>query len=190
MEVHRLNLIAIDHRMRFTVSITAIPILGFPLAYLLYFVKDRAWVLIASVLFLFMGGLLRLPLRSEGNSDYSVAAAMVSMGGLIQICWMAVILFTPLPQLTRRLGFVVLGVLTLLALSEISKLNLHRYLQAPKVSENSLPRAAQISLCGIRCLLDRVEFRTKLGQRRDVRNNCGIRSLEGTAIEHYSTWSS
>jgi hypothetical protein len=45
---------------------------------------------------------------------------------------MAVILFSPLQQLTRRLGYVVLGVVTLIGLSEISKLNLHQYLQPPK----------------------------------------------------------
>ena len=57
---------------------------------------------------------------------------------LVQICWMAVILFSPLQRLTRRLSFVVLGVLTLVGLSEISKLNLHQYLQPPKVSDNSV----------------------------------------------------
>jgi hypothetical protein len=55
---------------------------------------------------------------------------------LLPMCWMAVILFSPLKPLTRRLGFVVLGVITLVALSEISKLNLHQYLQPPKVSDN------------------------------------------------------
>jgi hypothetical protein len=70
----------------------------------------------------------------ETNGDYSIVAGGSSALGLIQICWMAVILFSPLPQLARRLGFVVLGVLTLLALSEISKLNLHQYLQPPKIS--------------------------------------------------------
>jgi hypothetical protein len=52
---------------------------------------------------------------------------------------MAAILFSPLKQLTRRLGFVVLGVFTLIALSEISKLNLHQYLKPAKVSEISSP---------------------------------------------------
>jgi hypothetical protein len=51
---------------------------------------------------------------------------------------MAVILFSPLQQLAQRLGFVVLGVLMLIGLSEISKLNLHHYLQPPKVSDNSV----------------------------------------------------
>jgi hypothetical protein len=58
---------------------------------------------------------------------------------LLQFCWMAVILFCPVRQLTRRLGFVVLGVLTLVALSEISKLNLHQHLKLAKASENSSP---------------------------------------------------
>jgi hypothetical protein len=46
----------------------------------------------------------------------------VSWMVLLPICWMGVILFSPLQQLTRRLSFVVLGVLTLIGLSEISKL--------------------------------------------------------------------
>jgi hypothetical protein len=48
------------------------------------------------------------------------------------------VFFSPSQQLTRRLSFVVVGVLTLIALSEISKLNLHQYLQPPKVSDNLL----------------------------------------------------
>jgi hypothetical protein len=51
---------------------------------------------------------------------------------------MAVLLLSPLQQLAKRLGFVVVGVVMLVGLNEISKLNLHQYLQAPKVSENSL----------------------------------------------------
>src|SRR5262249_61760879 len=47
-------------------AIPLISLIGFPLAYLLYSVKDRAWVLIASPLFLFMGGcLLFVPLWSQ-----------------------------------------------------------------------------------------------------------------------------
>jgi TIR domain-containing protein len=110
----------------------------FPMSYLMFFIKWRALVLIASLSFVFMGGcLLYLPLTSLSSSE---AAELKILSGfaLLQICWMAVILFSPLPQLTRRLGFVVLGVLTLLALSEISKLNLHQYLQPPKVSDNSV----------------------------------------------------
>jgi hypothetical protein len=57
---------------------------------------------------------------------------------LFQILWMAVILFSPLQQLTQRLSFVVLGVLTLVVLSEISKLNLHQYLRPARVSECAL----------------------------------------------------
>ena len=43
-------------------------------------------------------------------------------------------------QLARRLGFVVLGVLMLVVLSEISKLDLHQYLQPPRVSDSSILR--------------------------------------------------
>jgi hypothetical protein len=49
---------------------------------------------------------------------------------------MVAILFSPPQQLTRRLVFVVLGVLTLVVLSEISQLNLHQYVKPPKVSAN------------------------------------------------------
>ena len=108
-----------------------IPI-GFQVAYLEYFVKERAWVLVASVLFLFMGACLVLvPLWQQAGTTSPTELALVFGFGwvvLFQICWMAVILFSPLQQLTRRLVFVVLGVLTLVVLSEISKLNVHQYL--------------------------------------------------------------
>jgi hypothetical protein len=52
---------------------------------------------------------------------------------------MGEILLSPLRELTRRLAFVVLGVLTLIALSEISKLNLDQYLHPATVSEISSP---------------------------------------------------
>jgi hypothetical protein len=42
-------------------------------------------------------------------------------------------------QPALRLGFVVLGVLMLVVLSEISKLDLHQYLQPPRVSDSSTP---------------------------------------------------
>jgi len=64
---------------------------------------------------------------------------------LLQACWMMVILLSPLQQLVRRLAFVVFGVLTLVVLSEISKLNLHQYLKPAKVSEISSPAKADIS---------------------------------------------
>src|SRR5262249_23044224 len=97
--------------------------LAIPVVYLLYVVKEGVLVLIASLLFLFMAGcLLILPLL-HNDPDSAVVLALV-LGGLLQIYWMAVILFSPLRQLTWRLSFVALGVLTLVALSEISKLNL------------------------------------------------------------------
>jgi hypothetical protein len=75
--------------------------------------------------------------RRLDNLEFMIV--IVSPFLLLQICWMAAILFSPVQQLTRRLGFVVVGVLTLVALSEISKLNLHQYLQPPKVSDSSIP---------------------------------------------------
>jgi len=63
---------------------------------------------------------------------------MFSAGYWLPVGLLLVIFLSPLQQLTRSLGFVVLGVVTLLALSEISKLNLHQYLQPPKVSNNSV----------------------------------------------------
>jgi hypothetical protein len=128
-----------------------IALLGVPIGYLLYFGKERLWIVIDSLLFLFISGcLLIVPLsKISGSSDDLLSwiwalFLVFCWFALVQICWMAVILFSPLQQLTRRLGYVVLGVLTLVVLSEISKLNLHRYLQPAKVSENSLPQATQI----------------------------------------------
>jgi hypothetical protein len=154
--------------------------IGFPICYLLLVVKERSWVVITSLLFLFMSiCLILVPLNTQFNI-YSILTgtkgvleqagclpdvktlddaikleercyglwerqaqdfwygqvSYVSWIVLLPICWMGVILFSPLQQLTRRLSFVVLGVLTLVGLSEISKLNLHQYLQPPKVSEN------------------------------------------------------
>ena len=68
------------------------------------------------------------PIGKVPGTDFSIGNYL-AVSVLFQILWMAVILFSPLPQLTRRLGYIVLGVLTLLVLSEISKLNLHQYLQ-------------------------------------------------------------
>jgi hypothetical protein len=116
--------------------------IGFQILYLGYFVKERSWVLIASVLFLVMGGCLVLvPLwQQAGTVSVAESALLLSFAWIVlfQICWLAVILFSPPQQLTRRLIFVVLAVLTLVLLSEISKLNLHQYLQPPKVSDNLL----------------------------------------------------
>jgi hypothetical protein len=107
------------------------------------------------------GGALELPSRSsafwkwsgggfpwhEAVSTGSGLGASFARGGVVAspksnpAClrnFMRARWFSPLQQLTRRLSFVVLGVLTLIGLSEISKLDLHRYLQPPKVSENSV----------------------------------------------------
>jgi len=142
-----------------------IALIGVPIGYLLYFGKilevlavimqhrvveridtpERSRIVIDSLLFLFMSGcLLIVPTMKIGEYGYEYDETsdiwwllfMLSWLVLFQSCWMAVILFSPPKQLTRRLGFVVLGVLTLVALSEISKLNLHQYLQPPKMSEN------------------------------------------------------
>jgi hypothetical protein len=124
-------------------GITILLAIGVPTAYLLFFGKERLLILIASLLFLAMGGFLLVAptfeagVRTKGE-QVSVLVFVGSGFILLQICWMAVVLFSPLQQLTRRLGFVVLGVITLIALSEISKLNLHQYLQPPKESDTSL----------------------------------------------------
>src|SRR6516164_5767090 len=115
--------------------------IGVPIGYLLYVSKKRFVILTASFLFLAMGGcLLIAPIWSRRvESEVTVFVFIGSGFILLQICLMAAILFSPLQQLTRRLAFVVLGVLTLVALSEISKLNLHQYLLPAKVSEISSP---------------------------------------------------
>jgi hypothetical protein len=116
--------------------------MSFTMAYLLYITKTRSWVIISSVLFGIMSlCVLILPLYTAAYETGLMIEVMkgLSVVTILPVCWMAVILFSPLQQLTRRLGFVVLGVLTLVALSEISKLNLHQYLKPAKVSEISSP---------------------------------------------------
>ncbi len=92
--------------------------------------RDWIFMLLASFFFLLIAGCLIAPLW--GTVDFRSGFAEF----IIVFLWMVVFLVTPLRQLTRRLGFVVLGVLTLVGLSEISKHNLHQYLQPPKVSDN------------------------------------------------------
>jgi hypothetical protein len=104
------------------------------LAYLLYVrpSEERLWIFTASLFLIVIGGaLIVVP---GGDAE----VMMFSAGYWLQVGWLFVIFLSPLQQLTRSLGFVVLGVVTLLALSEISKLNLHQYLQPPKVSDNLL----------------------------------------------------
>jgi TIR domain len=117
------------------VSVLYVIAVVIPIAYLLYFLKERSWVLTASLVFLVMSVcLLFVPMLFGvvSPSFESVLSAFV----LLQTCLMAAILFSPIRQLTRRLAFVLLGVATLVGLSEISKLNLHRYLQPAKLSKN------------------------------------------------------
>ncbi len=129
--------------------------IGFQIVYLGYFVKERSWVWIASVLFLFMGGCLVLaPLWQQAGTSSPTELALVfgfAWMVLFQICWMAAILFSPLKQLTRRLIFVVLGVLTLVVLSEISKVNFHQYLRPTTISDTK-------RLAHFNALLNRCRF--------------------------------
>ena len=108
-----------------------------PTSYQLYFLKERMWFFIASLLFLVMVGcLLVAPIVAQDTEVGAFLLVDVFFVFVFQIFWMAVMLLSPLQQLTRRLGFAVVGVLTLLLLSEISKLNLHQYVNPPKVSAN------------------------------------------------------
>jgi hypothetical protein len=111
-------------------------IIGFTIGYLMCFVKGRSWVFLNSVLFIVMiACLVLVPFSDVPDDEWLLSGIGLAA---LEACWMAVILFSPPQQLTRRLGFVVLGVITLGSLSEISKLNLHQYLQPPKVSDNSV----------------------------------------------------
>lgn len=134
------------------IAAIGVPI-GFPIAYLMYHVRERTWVFIASILFLFMTVCLGVaPLLtmdkareavlgdvSQNISEYVGIFGLVEIRRyvgiafvllwfvLLQVILMAVILFSPLRQLTRRLAFVTIGVLTLIALNEVSKLHLRQY---------------------------------------------------------------
>jgi TIR domain len=129
----------VSHAVKVAIVVVMLLVLvGIPAGYLVYFSKERLLAGVNSLLFIIMTiCLLYLPLRREDveSEGYYLLLGVVL---LFPICWMAVILFSPLQQLTRRLGYVVLGVLTLVVLSEVSKLNLHRYLKPATVSEHSL----------------------------------------------------
>jgi hypothetical protein len=129
------------------VAIAVIILLGFPFGYLLYFARERSLVLVNSLLLLAMGICLVLVPLDSIMSEMGAAESAREMPLIVfsvlyivmpLLLWMAVILFSPLQQLTRRLSFVVLGVIILVGLSQISKLNLHQYLQPPKMSDSSV----------------------------------------------------
>jgi hypothetical protein len=122
---------------------------GFPSGYLLYVVKERRLlVLVASALFFFMTmSLVFAPLHNQPYTLEVIIIMFLAMGLAFPILWMMVILTTPLQRLTRRLGFVVLGVLTLVVLNEISQLNLHQYIKPPKASEHSGVSLAETHCC-------------------------------------------
>jgi hypothetical protein len=141
-EVGFLKLIAAGFWVGLKSLVGLLLFLGIPVAYLACFVEQRwSWLVVNSLLFLCMACLLLLPTVSGYSTDNEgiFAVRLLSAFLLLEVGWMAVILFSPVKQLTRRLGFVVLGVLTLVALSEISKFNLHQYLQPPRVSDSSIP---------------------------------------------------
>jgi len=104
------------------------------LVYLLYVrpSEERPWIFTASLFLIVIGAVFIVV--PGGDAE----VMMFSAGYWLPVGLLLVIFLSPLQQLTRSLGFVVLGVVTLLALSEISKLNLHQYLQPPKVSNNSV----------------------------------------------------
>jgi hypothetical protein len=109
-----------------------------PILYLCYLrSSERLWILAVSILFAFVGGCLLIPLTGP-TTGFSITFGLVFTIMWLTIGGVAVMLFSPLKQLTKRLSFIVLGMLTLVALSEISKLNLHQYLQPPKVSDSSV----------------------------------------------------
>src|SRR5262249_16837018 len=91
--------------------------IAFPSLFVLMIVKgnrfstqDRLPVFITSVLFIFIGVcLLVVPWFTSGTEVE--AANLLVPGYALQLFAIAVILFSPLQQLTRRLSFVVLGVL-------------------------------------------------------------------------------
>jgi hypothetical protein len=122
-------------------AVLAIVWIGIPVGYLLYFGKERFSIVVNSLLFVIMSYfLLYLPANYLPYVDSDAGFEIIDGVAIIflfPICWMAVILFSPVQQLTRRLAFVVLGVLILIALSEISKLNLHQYLRTVSMQTQS-----------------------------------------------------
>ena len=65
-------------------------------------------MLIVSGLFIIMSGCLLL-IRIGYSNTMSSGLITWSYFGLLQVCWFAVILFSPLQQLTRRLSFRRVG---------------------------------------------------------------------------------
>jgi hypothetical protein len=87
--------------------------------------------------FLFDAILLVAPVLSinvSSPSDISRSLLLTIIGMLIfpPICFMAMVIFLPINALTKRLTFLLTGLICLLALNEISRHDLLSWLQAPK----------------------------------------------------------
>lgn len=149
---------------------------GLPVGYLLWFVKERLSIVVNSSLFIGMSLFVwYFPInymRDADDFENFRAFNTVAIFVFFPICLMVVILFSPAQQLTRRLAFVVLGVLILIALSEISKLNLHQYLQPKTVGYG--PYADTVAE---NC------FRAGRGQRLQQRR--GLRSYGNDPVDAY-----
>jgi hypothetical protein len=112
--------------------------LGPSIVFLVFTLNEKLWVLLAAGLFIVCDfSLLMAPFLGSypGEGEVNPYVFGVGLYFSAQFCLIAVVLFTPIRQLTQRLTLIVLLVLTLVALSEISKLNLRQYLIPHEVIE-------------------------------------------------------
>jgi hypothetical protein len=112
----------------------------FPLAFILYVSKRRLLVFGAWCLFAAIGIVLLIPIIQVSIAtsrvprdpviNWSIGIAML----VFQLSQFVCILLTPTTPLIRRLGVLMIGLVVLVGLSEISKLNLRQYLQPPRAT--------------------------------------------------------
>ena len=118
-------------------------VVTFPTGFLMYYCTDRFWTLVASLLYLSLATCIAImPFASDlwaltpQRPDIEVKWNPIFV--FAQICQLPILWLSPSRQLARRLGFLVIFVIALVALNELSRLSLQQYLQPPKVSDNSV----------------------------------------------------
>jgi hypothetical protein len=109
-----------------------------PIMYVLYASRERTQCLVSAVLYLFfsivlvVGPLLAMVLRKQVEMDSFSIVTIAFLPLVLQLGLTLIVSFAPLRAVNRRLVFIVIGVFLLVALNEISKLNLYQYFLAPR----------------------------------------------------------
>jgi hypothetical protein len=98
-------------------------------------VREKLKLAICILLFAFFSVCIQITPLAISSTTEAILGAITGFFLLFQPMISFVLLFTPIAPLLRRLVFLTIALLLLITFNEISKINLHPYLQPPKVSQ-------------------------------------------------------